>query len=135
MGGLIVNLDDALQIFAVLLLQVPDRGAFIRRMLQVLLKELQPGAVLLDQLAPSLDPDGDVVLAVNQLPGRIGAALGRTNLLPPVPVGLVGVMAQVRTVVPNVRYTVDDRLNIIMAEGSAADIDRLTKILQSSSAK
>ncbi len=45
------------------------------------------------------------------------------------------VMAQVRTVVPNVRYTVDDRLNIIMAEGSAADIDRLTKILQSSSAK
>ncbi|MCE7874824.1 hypothetical protein DYH09_31260 [bacterium CPR1] len=45
------------------------------------------------------------------------------------------VLQSARSVLPNIRYTVDERLNIIIAEGSPADIERLTTLLSNVSAK
>ncbi|MEW6284536.1 MAG: hypothetical protein AB1758_38330 [Candidatus Eremiobacterota bacterium] len=45
------------------------------------------------------------------------------------------IVEHVRSLVPNVTYSVDARLNIIIAEGSPEDIDKLGRILANVSAK
>lgn len=45
------------------------------------------------------------------------------------------VVNSARSLLPNVRYTVDERLNVVMAEGSPTDIERLTGFLKEVSAK
>ncbi|MGE0489883.1 MAG: hypothetical protein AB7S38_11825 [Vulcanimicrobiota bacterium] len=44
-------------------------------------------------------------------------------------------MEAVKLAIPNLTYQVDDRLNILLAQGDPADLDRLTKLLQSMSQK
>lgn len=45
------------------------------------------------------------------------------------------VVTSARSLLPNIRYTIDERLNIVMAEGSATDIERLSGFLKEVSAK
>ena len=44
-------------------------------------------------------------------------------------------MEAVKLAIPNLTYQVDERLNILLAQGDPADLDRLTKLLQSMSQK
>ena len=75
MSRLVFHLDDTFQKFAVALLQIANGRALVGGVLEVFLEELQPRAVLLDQLAPRLDADGDVVVAMDQLARGVGPAL------------------------------------------------------------
>lgn len=45
------------------------------------------------------------------------------------------VVTSAQSLLPNIRYTIDERLNIVMAEGSATDIERLSGFLKEVSAK
>src|SRR5882672_8331120 len=65
-GRGVIDFDYPLQIFTVPFVQMPNRGAFVSRMLEMLLKKLQASAILFDELAPRLNPDRDVVFAVDQ---------------------------------------------------------------------
>jgi hypothetical protein len=59
----------------VLFLEVFDRLAFVDSVLEMLLEELQAGAIFLDQLVPSLDADGHIAAAHDQPPFGIGAGV------------------------------------------------------------